>query len=187
MSRPRQRGFSTLELLIVVAIIGLVATIAVPRMMCEVRKAGRVAAEVLALAGRDAIEMFRVEQGRLPASLAEAYHPLDPPPGLDYSLVPPAPPKASGSLRRSPAASSTAPARGAAGGYLLTAGHNLCPGCGVNVDRISIRGFAEGFGPVTRVSMPSPAAGNPSGGGGGAGGSGPTVICPGDPKCPEAP
>jgi len=174
----RQQGFSVLELLIVVAIIGLLASIPMTRMMCEIRKAKVVAAEASARAAQSDIEAYRVSSGRLPETLAEVY-PDGAPSGLIYSLLRPAPLATSGSPWRSPALPPS-PTQGVAGGYLLAVGRNLCPGCGVNVDHVR----AEGFGPVIRVSMP--AAGNPGGGGGGPD-AGPVVMCPNEdePKCPE--
>jgi general secretion pathway protein G len=71
MARPREGGFSLLELLIVVAIIALTAFIAVPGYRNYVYR-GQVASAIADVKELEmTIERFRTQNGRLPADLAE--------------------------------------------------------------------------------------------------------------------
>ena len=77
-------GFSLSELLLVVTVVGLLASISVPHYSCSLEKA-RVA-EALAgiVKARDAVESFRIDHERYPAGLEEVFGERPLPPWLLY-------------------------------------------------------------------------------------------------------
>lgn len=66
-----QRGFTLIELIIVVAIIGILATIAVPAMRTAPQKAREAALKEDLFTLRSCIDQFHGDRGRYPASLDE--------------------------------------------------------------------------------------------------------------------
>lgn len=83
--RNRQRGFTLLELIIVVAIIGILATIAMPALKNVPRRAAESVLKENLRAFRDVIDQFYADQGNYPPGLealvTEGYlrtMPLDP-------------------------------------------------------------------------------------------------------------
>lgn len=67
----KPRGFTLVELLVVLALVGLLLTIAVPRLYGTTEKAkARVQRQNLATL-RDALDKFRADQGRFPRELVE--------------------------------------------------------------------------------------------------------------------
>lgn len=73
--RPRvargPRGFTLIELIVVVAIIGILATIAVPAMRTAPQRARESALKEDLYALRSCIDQFHADRGRFPASLEE--------------------------------------------------------------------------------------------------------------------
>lgn len=100
---PRQRGFTLLELIVVMTIVALLASIAAPRYFDSVDRArDRVLMQNLNLL-RDAIDKYYTDTGAYPASLADLAAkryvrkvPEDPVTGSDTSWVLVGPPPASG-------------------------------------------------------------------------------------------
>lgn len=81
---PEPAGFSVLELLIVVTVIGLLSSIAIPHQLCSMEKA-RVASFLVGIVkARDAVESFQIEHGHYPAGLEEVFSGQAPPPWLSY-------------------------------------------------------------------------------------------------------
>ena len=65
----RQRGFTLLELIIVIAIIGILATIAMPKMKDMPRRASEATLKQNLRTMRDVIDQYYGDKGRYPASL----------------------------------------------------------------------------------------------------------------------
>src|SRR6266436_3481625 len=68
LNRARSRGFTLLELLVVMVIIGLLAGFVAPRYFSQVGKSRVKAAKAQIDALDKAIEQFRLDVGRLPSS-----------------------------------------------------------------------------------------------------------------------
>lgn len=91
----RQGGFTLLELIVVVAIIGIIATIAVPNLIDRPRRAKEAVLKHNLMAIRDALDQHYGDKGYYPESLdalVEAGYfrvlPVDPITGNDTSWVP---------------------------------------------------------------------------------------------------
>ena len=65
------KGFTLIELMVVIAILGILATIVVPRMLGSVDEANVTAAKSQIQALRMAVTQFRLENNRFPESLDE--------------------------------------------------------------------------------------------------------------------
>lgn len=70
-NRPASRGFTLLELMVVLAIIALLLTIAAPRYFVHVDRAKEAALKQTLFVVRDALDKFQADKGRLPDSLDE--------------------------------------------------------------------------------------------------------------------
>jgi general secretion pathway protein G len=68
LNRHRQRGFTLLEMIIVVAMIGILASIAVPALMQMPRRAKESVLKTNLRAIREALEQHYADKGRYPAS-----------------------------------------------------------------------------------------------------------------------
>lgn len=68
---PRQSGFTLIELIVVVAIIGILATIAVPAMRTAPIRARESALKEDLFTLRSCIDQFHADRGRYPTSLDE--------------------------------------------------------------------------------------------------------------------
>jgi len=66
--RSSVRGFTLIELMVVIAILGILATIVVPRMVGRVDKANRSKAMTEIKGFQTALEAFRLDCGRYPTS-----------------------------------------------------------------------------------------------------------------------
>lgn len=68
---PRRRGFMLIELLVVMAAVGLLLALAAPRYVEHVDRARETVLKHNLAGMRDAIEKFRADRGRGPVSLQE--------------------------------------------------------------------------------------------------------------------
>ncbi len=69
--RRRRRGFTLIELIVVMAIIGLLVSIAAPRYFRSVEHAREVTLRTSLNVLRDALDQFAADKGRYPASIDE--------------------------------------------------------------------------------------------------------------------
>jgi len=69
--RPRQRGFTLMELMVVMAIIASLITIALPRYFHSVDRSREAVLKQDLHIMRDAIDKFFADRGRYPATLEE--------------------------------------------------------------------------------------------------------------------
>lgn len=67
--RRRDAGFTMIEILLVVVIIGILAAVAVPRLTGNVEKAQKSAAKQGVAVIEGAIDVYEVDNGKLPDSL----------------------------------------------------------------------------------------------------------------------
>ncbi len=72
MGKPgRQRGFTLIELIVVMAIVALLASIAAPRYFNSLQKSRETALLQSLTTMRDAIDQYAADKGRYPESLQE--------------------------------------------------------------------------------------------------------------------
>jgi len=175
-------GFSLVELLVVVSIIGILASIVIPYGFCALEKARFVVYETDMKRAQSDLEGFRADNPHYPESLQELYPDGRGPQGLLYQRGSD-PVSEQGLSRRGPRIDDTAPSKlpqPDPGGYLLQTVDNLCPGC-IQIDLLFV---GPGMGPIQQVLFP-PLAPNPDLGG--EGGEAGPVVCmgPSDPGCPD--
>ncbi|MBV8603421.1 MAG: prepilin-type N-terminal cleavage/methylation domain-containing protein [Pelomonas sp.] len=68
---PKSRGFTLIELIVVMAIVALLAAIAAPRYFASLNKSKETALHTSLNVMRDAIDHFAADRGRYPDSLDE--------------------------------------------------------------------------------------------------------------------
>jgi len=71
MKRASSRGFTLIELIVVMAIVALLASIAAPRYFASLQKSKETALHTSLNVMRDAIDHFAADKGRYPDSLDE--------------------------------------------------------------------------------------------------------------------
>ena len=71
MRKQLQKGFTLIELMIVVAIIGILASIALPAYQTYVAKSNITSIQASAAAGKTAVWQYYVENGAMPTTAAE--------------------------------------------------------------------------------------------------------------------
>jgi len=70
-SNRRERGFTLIELIVVMAIVALLASIAAPRYFASLQKSKETALHTSLAVMRDAIDHFAADKGRYPDTLDE--------------------------------------------------------------------------------------------------------------------
>jgi general secretion pathway protein G len=65
--RRRQRGFTLIEIMVVIAIIGILAALIVPKIMSRPDQARRVAAQQDIATVMQALKLYRLDNGRYPS------------------------------------------------------------------------------------------------------------------------
>lgn len=103
--RVRARGFTLIELMVVMAIIATLLAIAAPRYFAHLHRAEEAALKETLFVVRDAIDKFQGDLGRYPESLVELVerrylraYPVDPVArnSTDWNIVPPPDPSMGG-------------------------------------------------------------------------------------------
>ncbi len=102
-----RRGFTLIELMIVMSIIGILAAIAVPSYLGKITKAREAVLEEDLYNFRSTIDQFSADQGKYPESLQELVDkkylrviPIDPfTKNKDWVPVPPPPPEGGGEVK----------------------------------------------------------------------------------------
>ncbi|PJL58957.1 type II secretion system major pseudopilin GspG [Stenotrophomonas maltophilia] len=87
--RARQQGFSLIEIMVVVVIIGILAALIVPRLMDRPDQARVVAARQDIAALMQALKLFRLDNGRYPSAEQGLQALVKPPQGSGSMPVPP--------------------------------------------------------------------------------------------------
>lgn len=78
--RPRQRGFTLLELIVVITLLALIAVVIAPQMFGRAEQAKQKAAQIQVEKVANAIQLYKLEVGRYPESLEDL---LNRPSGVD--------------------------------------------------------------------------------------------------------
>jgi general secretion pathway protein G len=68
MEKPRQAGFTLLEMMVVIVILGILASLVVPNLMGNKDKADRQKAVSDIVALESALDMYRLDNGRYPTT-----------------------------------------------------------------------------------------------------------------------
>ena len=68
MRRSRQRGFTLLEIMVVIVILGLLASLTIPSLMGNKEKADRQKAANDIVALENALDMYKLDNGRYPSA-----------------------------------------------------------------------------------------------------------------------
>ena len=78
------QGFTLIEILIGVAVLGILAMILIPLATCQIRRAQIASIFEDLRAAKGQVEIFELEHGRWPVSLEEAYEGMAPPKTVYY-------------------------------------------------------------------------------------------------------
>ncbi len=79
-----QGGFTMVELLVIIAVIGIISIVIYPSLRCAYEKARLASATEDLRVARDKIEAFEIELGSWPGTLQEAFGGAEPPRTLIY-------------------------------------------------------------------------------------------------------